>query len=244
MAQVLDPREKYEFEQLLGLAGTYDKKSLKKAYIKQVQEWHPDHAQVKGHDVEAATKRMTKINDAFVQLSGLLDTASSTVDCSPKPTGGAAASAGATTASTGAAGSSARSSAAAAAGEAARGYTTYTERTTYSDHDPRAAAQASAKTKRNMDAARRYTRIVTDPRYVRWFVTGIGPHIVWAIVSFIALTLLLSAFMFAYGAFSPLLAAECLPWAIAYDLVTGKGAELVGSMADVWAVNKAVKGLK
>ena len=266
MARKMTQSEKYEYEHLLGLTGTYDKQILKKAYLKCVREWHPDLASRNGHTNEEASEMTKKINNAFVELSNLLVGSASTVACETAPgatdsqstgasyatdqtTGARRTSTGtsashATTGSRSTASSSSSSTrdtgsgrtTAAGAGKA-RGAATEAEENPYE-------AQPRGSMPRNMAAAMRYTRIVTSSSFIKWFVAGIGPHIVFAVAALVLLALLGVCISGLYGVGGILLMVRLLPFAIIYDIITGKGAEMVGSVADIWAVNKAVNSTK
>ena len=257
MARRLEQHEKYEYEHLLGLTGTYDKKSLKKAYLKCVREWHPDLAAKNGHTDEEASEMTKKINNAFVELSGLLHDSTDTVACETSPTTtssrGTSASTGPATSTAGNAtghspygttsayGTSPRATATAGTrdGKTATAAGTGNTYTTVPDEGS-SEPQPRGAVPRNMAAAMRYTRIVTSSTFVKWFVAGLGPHIMFALASLVLLVLLGVCISGLYGLGGIVLMVRLLPFAIIYDVITGKGAEMVSSLADIWAVNKAV----
>lgn len=256
MARRIEQHEKYEYERLLGLAGTYDKKSLKKAYLKCVREWHPDLAAKNGHTEEEASEMTKRINNAFVELSGLLPDAASTVTCETSPGTTATGSRGATAGTGSATGSSSRATGSAtsatasptstATAQGGRAATATDSRDPYdvTPGEPTRGSQPRGAVPRNMAAAMRYTRIVTSSAFVRWFVAGIGPHVVFALATLALLALLGVCISGLYGLGGIILMVRLLPFAIIYDVITGKGAEMVGSVADIWAVNKAVNSTK
>lgn len=243
MAKQLTPREKYDAEKLLSLTGTYDKKSLKKSYLDQVREWHPDVAAAHGHTADEAEEMTKRINNAFVALMTQFDGDVATIQCEPSPDASASAGPSATR------GATAGASRQASTGGHARGdggnVSGSASPDPATDQGPYGQAYAPAgrgATPRDMDAAVRYTRIVTDSSYVKWFVSGIGPHVVWAAAS---LAFLLACGVMMTGVFGGAgiaMCAQLLPIFVVYDVATGRGAELVLSVADIWAVNKAVRG--
>ena len=231
--------EKCDAEKLLGLTGSYDKKMLKQSYSRMVREWHPDLANRNGHTTEEATKVTAQVNNAFVLLSGLFTSTVTTVQCGPLPedvrSHAAEAKDGTNTQATWHAEQAHEGVAASGAKPDNGDYDSATEGS-YQQTYKRGAVP------RNMAAAMRYTRIVTDSDYMKWFVTGLGPHVVWA-AACLAFLAAIGFFMSGvYGPASVLMWVQILPVAIVYDIATGKGAEIVGSVADIWAVNKAVKG--
>lgn len=259
MARPLDKKAKYEYEHLLGLAGTYDKKILKKAYLAQIREWHPDLAERNGHSADEASEMTKKINNAFVELSGILADASSTATCETSPDSYSAASASSTAYANASTGRTTTDSARSASGTGTRNTShagTHTKATEphataepdwgYDTVEDTGAADTHARgaVPRNMAAAMRYTRIVTNTGYIKWFVDGIGPHIVFAVACAILLALVGLLMSGLYGIWGVVMMVRLTPIAIIWDIVTGKGAELVGSAADIWAVNKAVKSTK
>lgn len=218
-------QEKCDAERILALTGTYDKGTLKKAYLDQVRQWHPDVAKAKGHDPAEAEAMTKRINQAFVALMTLFDGDTATVKCGEFPEDarnhGTYQTAGATTS------------------HVADGTQAYGQ--PYQDVDTQ---QGRGAVPRNMAAAVRYTRIVTDSNYVRWFVSGIGPHVVWALLSLAFLLFCGLTMTGVFGAGGIVMFAKLLPVFVIYDVATGRGAAVVGSIADIWAVNRAVKGSK
>lgn len=264
MAIRLDPDVKREHEQVLGLVGSYDKNSLRKAYLAKVKEWHPDAARRTGKSDEESNQMMAKINQAFVDLTGLIAGPSTTVQCEAASHAGSTSAAGGTASASGTrashtnqskstagtsktrrgshtttSGSGSRSGAS-AAGEKAG--TSYSEDKSHAV--PTDAKESCGEVPRNMAAAMRYTRIVTSPAYVKWFVSGIGPHVMWVLMSLAILFLVGLGMSGMYGIYGIMMTVRLLPFAIIYDVVTGGGAKLVSSLADIWAVNKAVDGTK
>lgn len=261
MARPLDKKSKYEYEHLLGLTGTYDKKILKKAYLAQIREWHPDLAERNGHSADEASEMTKKINNAFVELSGILADSSSTATCETSPDSYSTASASSTAYANASAGrtttgstrnahstssASSRAKANAASNANASSNATAEPDWGYDTVEDTGAADAHARgaVPRNMAAAMRYTSIVTDTGYIKWFVDGIGPHIVFAVACAALLALVGLLMSGIYGIWGVVMMVRLTPIAIIWDIVTGKGAELVGSAADIWAVNKAVKSTK
>lgn len=242
MAYTLDPAEKRACEQLLGLTGTYDKKKLKKAYYAKIQEWHPDLASRNGHSQDEANAMTAKINDALVKLTGILPNSASTATCEPEPSAaGAATGASTSRATTGqtrqqTTGASRQSTSAYDAAPAGS-YESYD----YDDGYGTEERQPRGAVPRNMAAARRYTNIVTDSGFIRLFVSGIGPHVLWAVLSLAVLAIIGATAFGAYGPSGILLTTRLLPIAVLYDIATGGGAEVIRSIGDMWAVNKAVR---
>lgn len=242
MAGRLTPQEQYDAERLFSLSGSYDKASLKKAYLQKMREWHPDVAARHGHTTEEAEAMTKSLNNALVALMSLFVGNTKTVQCVPAPTAGTTGTTSHATRNATGQAQQARTGADAQAATGRGGWTPYETVADEADEPTGYEHVGRGATPKNMDATIRYTRIVTDSRFIRWFVAGIGPHIVWAVASFV--------FLFACGALMTgvlgpggiAMMTQLLPIFVLYDIVSNRGAEVVLSVADIWAVNKAVNG--
>lgn len=241
--------EKGVAERILEMTGTYDKAILKKAYMKKVRTCHPDVAKVNGLTQEEAERITKQVNEAFVVLSGLFDPDVTVVTCDGYRDEG--------TASTGT-----RPSADAQANRTSTGATAATGTTskktaprpqpaaprprpvsTDFEYEYVADTQTRPANVRNMEAARRYTRIVTSPLYVRLNTDAVFAGGLFAVV-LVGIAFVLGALAIAAGSVGN--AAAFVPWAAiggAVAMFTGFGAEVTRGVADIHAVNKATQGL-
>lgn len=107
-----------------------------------------------------------------------------------------------------------------------------------------AASPAARPAARPSAASIRYTQIVSNPLYVRLFLSGAIPHAIWAAIS--VATMMFVCSLLGDGWLSLFLGgAWVVPAAsVAIDLAFGVGRNFVAELADLFAIRRAVRSAR